>query len=122
MGRVIAVKGYKAFRGTLRVLWSGKEPEEIYGDWLYTPDVNYWHCGDKSYPADICMIVAAEQGKVIAARGYKMFSGIMRIFPPGERTEEIYGDWLYKPYTDRWYSDYGVDYPAEICQIAGVAK
>lgn len=121
MGKVITVKGYKAFRGTLAVLWSGKPREELYGDWLYTPTTNQWHCGEKSYPADRCVIVAAEQVGTITVNGYKMFTGTLRAAPPGELPEENYGSWLYDPKTNRWYSNSTPSYPADICKIVGVA-
>lgn len=61
-------------------------------------------------------------GRVIVVNGYKAFRGVMRICVAGQETEEIYGNWLYDPKTDRWYSDYHVDYAANNCTIVGVAK
>lgn len=60
MSKIISVNGYKAFTGTIRVLWSDRPTEEIYGDWLYRPDTNCWYCQDRSFPAAICMIVGAD--------------------------------------------------------------
>lgn len=60
MGRVITVRGYRAFIGIMKILWRGKPAEEIYGDWLYVPATNRWHCQDKDYPADICMITEVD--------------------------------------------------------------
>ena len=119
MGRVITVQGYKAFRGTLKILHIGSEVEEVYGDWLYTPGTNQWHCGDKSYDADRCMVTAVEQAKAITVNGYTIFTGTLRATTPGILPEENYGSWLYDPKTNRWYSNSTPSYPADICKIVG---
>ena len=56
---MIEAKGYKAFRGTMRILWTGKEMEEINGDWICTPN-GFWHCGEHTYPTELCEIVEVE--------------------------------------------------------------
>ena len=58
MGKVITAKGYKAFRGTMRIRWDGKPHEEIYGDWIYAHD--FWHHEKYSYPAELCEIVEVD--------------------------------------------------------------
>ena len=116
MGKVITVKGYKAFRGTLAVLWSGKPREELYGDWLYTPATNQWHSESGEYPASICMVTAVEQAKAITVKGYKMLTGTLRILWEGKPAEDIYGNWLYTPTTKQWHCEDNT-YPAAICKL-----
>lgn len=53
---MLEAKGYKAFRGTMRILWTGKPMEEIFGDWIYTPN-GFWYCGEYAYPKELCDIV-----------------------------------------------------------------
>ena len=59
MGKVITARGYKAFRGTMRIRWDGKPHEEIYGDWIYSPD-GFWFFGEYIYPASLCEIVVVD--------------------------------------------------------------
>lgn len=56
---MIEAKGYKAFRGTMRINWDGKPHEEIYGDWIYTKDgpFGFWHNKELSYPASVCEVL-----------------------------------------------------------------
>ena len=125
MGRVIAVNGYKGFRGVMEIRWHGKPKEEVYGDWIYTPGsqaLKFWHCGQLSYPAGVCTVKSVESKASVSAKGYRMFTGVMQVVRSGECSEEIYGNWLYNPMDKRWYSDYGVDYPEDICTIAAVVK
>lgn len=56
MAKIIRVAGYKAFTGTMRIMWQGKPAEEIYGDWVYVPAFNKWFGKNGSFPADICVI------------------------------------------------------------------
>lgn len=59
MGKLIEAKGYKAFRGTMRIKWDGEPPEEIYGDWIFTKNgpLGFWHHEELSYPASVCEVV-----------------------------------------------------------------
>lgn len=56
---MIQVEGYKAFRGTIKVVYKNPaiEPQEISGDWLYKPDTGYWYCGGRSFRTDTCTII-----------------------------------------------------------------
>lgn len=56
MGRMIMCEGFRAFRGSMMVA----DLEEVYGDWLYKPDVDCWYCGGRSYPAEICEVLSIE--------------------------------------------------------------
>ena len=53
---MIKVEGYKAFKGTMKIIPVSKEiaPYEISGDWLYKPDTDCWYCDGWSYPEQIC--------------------------------------------------------------------
>lgn len=121
MGKVITVKGYKGFRGIMEIRWSAKPHEEIYGDWIYTPN-HFWHCGERTYPAELCTVGTVESARIITAKGHRVFTGVMRILPPGECQAEIYANWFYEPRKKRWYNDYGTDYPENICAVVAVAK
>lgn len=57
MGKMIEVEGYKAFRGTMRIIRGPLACDLIGGDWLYRPDTCCWYCSGCSYPAEICQIV-----------------------------------------------------------------
>lgn len=59
MNNMICVEGYKAFRGTLRVIpkTSLVEPFELTGEFLYKPDFNCWYGQGRSFPANICEVV-----------------------------------------------------------------
>lgn len=56
---MIKVEGYKAFKGTMKIIPVSKEiaPYEISGDWLYKPDTDCWYCGGWSYPEQICEVM-----------------------------------------------------------------
>lgn len=54
--------------------------------------------------------------KIISVQGYKAFTGVMRVSWPDKPSEEIYGDWLYRPDTNCWYRE-NETYPADICVL-----
>ena len=56
---VIEVKGYKAFRGVMKITQKNEKfsPYEVYGDWLYKPEYDCWYGNCSSYPASICEVV-----------------------------------------------------------------
>lgn len=60
---------------------------------------------------------------LISSEGYKTFRGTMHIIPgnPAFPPYDLDGDWLYKPDTGCWYCK-GRSFPAETCEILGVAK
>lgn len=53
---------------------------------------------------------------IVMCEGYQAFRGTMRIAPSSGNTEDITGDWMYKPDTRCWYCR-GRSYPVEICTI-----
>ena len=55
--------------------------------------------------------------RVIRVNGYLAFRGTMKIrFEKGKPPEEIYGDWLYRPDTDKWYWK-DRSFPKAVCTI-----
>lgn len=56
---MIKVEGFKAFRGTMKIVPKrlGYEPFEVKGDFLYKPEADCWYGGGSSYPASICEVV-----------------------------------------------------------------
>ena len=65
-------------------------------------------------------------GKMIEVEGFKAFRGWMAIIKDdsyisheGHEADHIYGEWLYKPDCDCWYSG-GKSYPAKICVVLEV--
>lgn len=63
---MIKVEGYKAFRGTMRIVpISAKfKPFELRADWLYKPDTGCWYGKGSSFMEDICEIVEDETEEV----------------------------------------------------------
>lgn len=59
---MINVEGYKAFRGTLRIvpLSGTPAPFELHGDWLYKPQYDCWYGCGQSFGAGICEVVEDE--------------------------------------------------------------
>ena len=59
---MICVAGYKAFRGTMKIIPLNPdiEPYTITGDWLYNPDADCWYGNGQSFPACICEPVETE--------------------------------------------------------------
>ena len=59
---MIQVGGYRAFRGTMRII--PKNPkfpqQEIHGDWLYKPEYNCWYGHGQSFMAEICEVITDE--------------------------------------------------------------
>ena len=52
--------GRKAFRGTIRITPVSPKfpPEEITGDWYYTPiEGGYWYINGRSFSAGICKVI-----------------------------------------------------------------
>ncbi len=56
--------------------------------------------------------------RIVEVQGFKAFHGTMRIHWRNIEPEEIFGDWLYRPDTNCWYTG-AREYPAEICTIIG---
>lgn len=57
----VSVEGYKAFRGTMRIVPKAKVPSfELTGDWLYKPETKCWYGKGSSFPEDICTIMEVE--------------------------------------------------------------
>lgn len=56
---MIKVEGYKAFRGTMRIVPKDAkfEPFELRGDWMYKPGADCWYGCGRSFYADICEVV-----------------------------------------------------------------
>lgn len=54
---------------------------------------------------------------MLKCEGYRMFRGVMRVSPPNPKfpTQDIRGDWLYKP-NGYWYCN-GHSYDASICKV-----
>lgn len=55
---------------------------------------------------------------MINVEGYKAFRGTMRITPPLTKcfSEELTGDWLYKPEYGCWYGK-GRSFPVSVCEV-----
>ena len=58
--------------------------------------------------------------RIFNIKGYRMFRGIMKIDAGKAKAQEIYGDWLYRPDTNSWYSGGGLEFAAERCVILEV--
>lgn len=61
---MICVEGYRAFRGTMRIVSCDVPPYKaknnsftLTGDWLYKPQHDRWYGCGQSFGADICEIV-----------------------------------------------------------------
>lgn len=59
---MIKVEGYKAFRGTMKIVPKNPkfEPMKIRTDWLYNPNTGYWYGDGRSFLPEICKIVEDE--------------------------------------------------------------
>ena len=55
---------------------------------------------------------------MLEVEGYKMFYGIMKIFPKNVEIQlyDVEGTWLYKPEYKCWYCG-GWSYPEDICSV-----
>lgn len=53
---MICVEGYKAFRGTMKIVPLNKDipPYTMTGDWLYIPSSDCWYSNGHSFPACVC--------------------------------------------------------------------
>lgn len=61
MGKMIEVEGFKAFRGSMRIVFDrGNSADVIRGGWLYKPDTKCWYNGGVSYPAKCCTVLEVE--------------------------------------------------------------
>lgn len=60
--KIISVECYKAFRGTMLVTPGNPnfKPYELYGDWLFKPDVECWYCKGCSFPRKVCRVVSVD--------------------------------------------------------------
>ena len=68
----IAVEGFKAFRGTMRITPKAAVPSfDLHGDWLYKPDTKCWYGKGSSFPEDICTIM-----EVFSERAYWTARGV----------------------------------------------
>lgn len=56
---MIYSEGYKAFRGTMRIVPknSNTKPYELTADWLYKPEYQCWYGCGNSFPEEICEVV-----------------------------------------------------------------
>ena len=57
-GKMIEVEGFKAFRGSMRIIADrGNSAFVIHGEWLYKPETNCWYCNGNSYFAPYCEVL-----------------------------------------------------------------
>lgn len=56
---MICSEGYKAFRGTMRIVPKNPnmKPYELTADWLYKPEYQCWYGKGSSFPEEICEVV-----------------------------------------------------------------
>lgn len=51
---MLRCEGYRMFRGSATIVpKNGKDPYEVFGDWLYKPEWKCWYCAGSSYPEEI---------------------------------------------------------------------
>lgn len=60
--KIIAVEGYKAFKGKMRITPKNPEikPFDLWGDWLYKPHTGCWYCCGQSFTKNVCTIMEVE--------------------------------------------------------------
>lgn len=56
---MICSEGYKAFRGTMRIVPKNPsmKPYELTADWLYKPEYQCWYGKGSSFPEEICEVM-----------------------------------------------------------------
>ena len=56
---MICSEGYKAFRGTMRIVPKNPnmKPYELTADWLYKPEYQCWYGRGSSFPEEICEVL-----------------------------------------------------------------
>lgn len=56
---MICSEGYKAFRGTMRIVPKNPnmKPYELTTDWLYKPEYQCWYGRGSSFPEEICEVL-----------------------------------------------------------------
>lgn len=56
---MICSEGYKAFRGTMRIVPKNPnmKPYELTADWLYKPEYQCWYGKGSSFPEEICEVL-----------------------------------------------------------------
>ena len=56
---MICSEGYKAFRGTMRIVPKNPnmKPYELTADWLYKPEYQCWYGNGSSFPEEICEVL-----------------------------------------------------------------
>ena len=64
---MIQTKGYKAFRGVLKI-YLGEMMVTIRGDWVYDPNDEMWHNECGSFPNSICEVAEDESVLIITKR------------------------------------------------------
>ena len=64
---MIQTKGYKAFKGILKIK-DGEFILAIQGDWVYDPKDEMWHneCGD--FPKEVCEVIKDDNVLIIERR------------------------------------------------------
>lgn len=67
---MIQTKGYKAFKGILKIR-EGEITIVIRGDWVYDPNDKMWHNEYGSFCGDFCEVIKDEQVLTIKKRGRK---------------------------------------------------